>query len=76
MSHVVVSLVLLALGTSPVPDAALPTSLDLTAIRALPVQHDGRWTPLDTVARDVVESITGDAFHQGRDPVLLLLAWV
>jgi ABC-type transport system involved in cytochrome c biogenesis permease subunit len=75
MLHVLVSLAMFALGTSPVPDATLPTSLDLRAIRALPVQHDGRWPPLDTVARDVVESITGDAFPLGRDPVLLLLAW-
>jgi ABC-type transport system involved in cytochrome c biogenesis permease subunit len=41
----------------------------------LPVQHDGRWPPLDTVARDVVETVTGTAFFEGRDPVLYLLAW-
>jgi ABC-type transport system involved in cytochrome c biogenesis permease subunit len=41
----------------------------------LPVQHDGRWPPLDTVARDIVESTTGTASFEGRDPVLHLLAW-
>jgi ABC-type transport system involved in cytochrome c biogenesis permease subunit len=41
----------------------------------LPVQHDGRVPPLDTLARDMVESVTGEAFWQGHDPVLLLLAW-
>ena len=75
MSHMVVALATLTLATSPVNDAKLPASLDLTAIRGLPVQHDGRWPPLDTVARDTVESITGEAFYQGHDPVLLLLAW-
>ncbi|UCC29823.1 MAG: cytochrome c biogenesis protein CcsA [Phycisphaerales bacterium] len=74
-SHMVIALATLVLATSPVKGAELPVSLDLTAIRALPVQHDGRWPPLDTAARDTVESITGDAFYQGHDPVLLLLAW-
>jgi len=63
------------LAAAPLPKAKLPTGLDLTKIRAIPVQHDGRWPPLDTLARDVVESATGDAFYAGHDPVLLLLAW-
>ena len=59
----------------PVVAADLPTSLDLESLRGLVVQHDGRWPPLDTVARDVVESVTGNATFQGHDPVLLLLGW-
>ena len=55
--------------------APLPASLDLVPIRALVVQHDGRWPPLDTLARDTVDSVTGAEFHQGHDPVLMLLAW-
>jgi ABC-type transport system involved in cytochrome c biogenesis permease subunit len=65
----------LALSTSPVHEGKLPASLDLTVIRSLIVQHDGRWPPLDTVARDTVESVTGQQFFDGQDPVLLLLAW-
>src|SRR5512139_1694817 len=53
----------------------LPPAIDLNAIRDLPVQHDGRWPPLDTLARDVVESITDRTRPDGHDPVLLLLAW-
>jgi len=53
----------------------VPESLDLTTIRAIPAQHDGRWCPVDTVARDLVESVTGQMSYQGRDPVLTLLAW-
>lgn len=53
----------------------LPASLDLEPIRAITVQHDGRWPPLDTLARDMVASITGETFYEGHDPVLLLLAW-
>jgi hypothetical protein len=53
----------------------LPTSLDLDPIRSCPVQHDGRWPPLDTLARETVEKVTGDVFYQGHDPVLMLLAW-
>ncbi len=55
--------------------ATLPTAINVDAIRDLPVQHDGRWPPLDTLARDVVESVTGRGRPDGHDPVLLLLAW-
>ena len=50
-------------------------SLDLEPLRGLGVQHDGRWPPLDTVARDVVESVTGHEAFQDRDPLLWLLNW-
>ncbi len=56
-------------------DASLPATFDLDPIRAVVVQHDGRWMPLDTLARDLVEEVTGEAFFQEHDPVLLLLAW-
>jgi len=62
-------------GAAPVSQAKLPATLDLSTIRALPVQHDGRYPPLDTVARDIVSEITGRQFFQGKDPVLMLLAW-
>ncbi|MCB9849860.1 MAG: hypothetical protein H6817_04070 [Phycisphaerales bacterium] len=47
----------------------------LTAVRGIGGATDGRWPPLDTVARDVVKTVTGDATYEGHDPVLLLLAW-
>ncbi|MCK4660837.1 MAG: cytochrome c biogenesis protein CcsA [Phycisphaerae bacterium] len=56
-------------------ETPLPGTLDLTRVRALVVQYDGRWMPLDTMARDTVESVTGTAYFQGHDPVLLLLGW-
>ncbi len=61
----------IAVGAQPV----IPDSLDLSTVRAIPVQHDGRFMPLDTLARDMVESITGKVRWQGHDPVALLLAW-
>jgi cytochrome c-type biogenesis protein CcsB len=51
------------------------TAADLRTIRGLPVQHEGRCCPLDTVARDVVRQITGQTWWHGRDPVLNLLDW-
>ena len=75
MSHVVLTVFAVAISASSSLETKLPGTLDLTAIRGLVVQHDGRWPPLDTVARDIVESVTGHAFHRGHDPVLLLLAW-
>ncbi|HVP13652.1 MAG TPA: cytochrome c biogenesis protein CcsA [Phycisphaerae bacterium] len=70
----------LALGQVPASGPAgggptLPGALNLDKIRALPVQHEGRWPPLDTVARDIVTEVTGSAEVHGRDPLLVLLAW-
>jgi len=65
---------LVVLGARPATPP-LPSGLDLETIRAVAVQHDGRWMPLDTLARDVVERVTGRAWYQGQDPVLWLLAW-
>ena len=55
--------------------AILPDTLDLSTIRAITVQRDGRWPPLDTLARDCVESVTDEMFFQGYDPVLIFLDW-
>jgi len=63
-----------AVLTSPAT-SSLPASIDVDAVRSIVVQHDGRWMPLDTLARDTVESITGRTMFEGRDPVLWLLAW-
>lgn len=57
------------------PRDRLPADIDPGVVRDVPVQHDGRWMPLDTLARDVVETVTGEQAFQGRDPVLWLLAW-
>ncbi len=62
-----------ATGAAAMPP--VPAHLDLSEIRSLPLQHDGRWPPLDTVARDTVESITGRTFFRDIDPVVLTLAW-
>lgn len=69
-----VTLLMLTVLSSPA-EAKLPQSLDLGVIRALPVQHDGRWMPLDTVARDLVREVTGESRFRGADPVVVLLAW-
>jgi len=58
--------------------ASAPPSLGpdgLRTVRTLAVQHEGRWSPLDTVARDMVDQVTGTPCYQGRDPVLNLLDW-
>jgi ABC-type transport system involved in cytochrome c biogenesis permease subunit len=66
---------LLALTLTRADAAGLPPSIDITPLRSLVVQHDGRYMPLDTLARDVVGSVTGSQRYAGRDPVLVLLAW-
>jgi len=73
MAHVLWMLVAVtALGPA---EGQFPVGLDLEPVRGLAVQHDGRWMPFDTLARDLVESVTGETHYDGRDPVALLLAW-
>jgi len=73
-SYAVIALTSL-FSASPSMGAELPSSLDLSTVREFCAQHDGRFPPLDTVARDVVESVAGKAFCKQHDPVLSLLAW-
>jgi ABC-type transport system involved in cytochrome c biogenesis permease subunit len=73
-AHNVILLAVFCVST-PAPDVPLPNRLDLDVLRSVPAQHDGRWPPLDTVARDLVESVTGDATFEDQDPVLMLIAW-
>jgi len=75
MSQLIITLTLMALAVPTAADETLPKALDLSSIRAMVVQYDGRWLPLDTLAHDLVESVTGDEFYHGHDPVLLFLSW-
>ena len=52
-----------------------PAGLDLTPVRSLPALHNGRWMPLDTLARDVVYQVTGAQRSQSQDAVAVLLSW-
>ena len=64
-----IALILAGSGT-----AAAATS-DPDALRRLPVQHDGRVMPLDTLAREGVWKVTGYRSWNGMDPVATVLAW-
>jgi cytochrome c-type biogenesis protein CcsB len=45
------------------------------SIRRLPVQHDGRVMPLDTLAREGVWHVTGKRSWQRADPVATVVSW-
>jgi cytochrome c-type biogenesis protein CcsB len=53
----------------------LPSASDVEALRRLPVQHDGRVMPLDTLAREAVWNVTGKRSVWGVDPVAMALGW-
>ncbi len=53
----------------------VPRSIEPEILRGLAVEHDGRWMPLDTAARDLVRTVTGEADFFDLDPVVLLLSW-
>lgn len=48
----------------------------LERLRRLPVQHDGRVMPFDTLARDYVWTLTGQMRWHGEDPVRTLSRWL
>lgn len=53
----------------------LPEAGTAASLRNLPVQHDGRTMPYDTLAREAVWKVTGKHSWRGIDPVALVLGW-
>ena len=49
-------------------------NIDLDAIRTLPVHHNGRLKPLDTIAREIIMFINGSYTRLGIHPVQAYLA--
>ncbi len=45
-------------------------------LRRLPVQHDGRTMPFDTLAREMVWNVTGVSSWRGEDPVVTVSVWL
>jgi cytochrome c-type biogenesis protein CcsB len=71
---------LLALGATATlapaaPAPAWPEGAKSEILKTLPVQHDGRVMPLDTLAREAVWTVTGSRTWQGQDPVATVLGW-
>jgi len=54
--------------------SAARAAADPELLRRLPVQHDGRTMPLDTLARETVLALSGQAPDQ--DPVATLTTWM
>ena len=65
-----VVLALLAGGAQAAPSTPAET------LRRLPVQHDGRVMPLDTLAREAVWNVTGSYSWQGEDAVTTFTGWL
>lgn len=64
----------LALATAFAGSASAADSVE--ALRRLPVQHDGRVMPLDTLAREAVKAITGTSSLHGEDQVATIAQWL
>ena len=57
--------------------AGLARASTLTdTLRTLPVQHDGRVMPLDTLARESVWLVTGSSAWHGEDPMASFTDWL
>jgi cytochrome c-type biogenesis protein CcsB len=62
---------LLLTGVAAAHAASVPDTL-----RRLPVQHDGRVMPLDTLAREAVHDVTGASAWHGEDPAATFTGWL
>ena len=66
-----------ALALLPLASAALAQSAaDVETLKRLPVQHDGRVMPLDTLARETVWNVTGSHAFRGEDPAATFTGWL
>jgi len=66
---------LLALALVPLA-APAASPADVEALKRLPVQHDGRVMPLDTLARETVWTVTGAHSWNGEDPAATFVGWL
>jgi cytochrome c-type biogenesis protein CcsB len=56
-----------------------PATFDAAALhdlRLIPVQHNGRTKPLDSLAREMVQFVTGRSHYRGQDPLVTYLSWM
>ncbi len=65
----------LGLGFAGTGEAASVSAETLKSLHSLPVQHDGRVMPLDTMARESVLEVTGKKKWAGTDQVATVLGW-
>lgn len=68
-------LLALALFIAAPAEAVSVDGATLKALHTLPVQHDGRVMPLDTLARESVREVTGYTRWVRQDPVVTVLGW-
>jgi cytochrome c-type biogenesis protein CcsB len=66
---------LAVLAAAAVHAQPVPPPDQVEALRRLPVQHDGRVMPLDTLAREAVFQVTGRRSVWELDPVATVLGW-
>jgi cytochrome c-type biogenesis protein CcsB len=62
-------------ATAP-PSATIPDAATVATLKRLPVQHDGRVMPFDTMARETVWNVTGTTRWGGFDPAGMVVGWV
>jgi ABC-type transport system involved in cytochrome c biogenesis permease subunit len=60
-------------ATARADESSFARDVDLSQIRLIAAQHDGRLKPFDTLARETIQQITGERFFDGQDPVFTYL---
>ena len=64
------------IGLAQASEPFVPSTESLEPVRNIVVQHDGRYMPIDTLARDLVSKVAGKRNFNGFDPLSLFFAWM
>ena len=72
-----VAITLMSLAVMLMPTFAQALSLkEGQALRALPVQSDGRVKPFDSFAREMLELVYGKQKYEGREAYEIIFTWM
>src|SRR3989338_7374644 len=53
-----------------------PHEMDFTILKKIPTQHGGRLKPLDTFAREAVQSVTGKTKFHDMEAIEIIFSWM
>ncbi len=76
VTAVALLLMLCTLYAMPAEATYMPPADVADRLHRLPVQHDGRSMPLETMANEMVKKVSGPCLVYEKDPVRHLLGWV
>ena len=53
-----------------------PHEMDFTILKKIPTQHGGRLKPLDTFAREALQTVTGKTKFHNMEAIEVIFSWM